>query len=338
MKNLKFAQLGAFLLMFAVFFTACDEGNLLISIDSTENESLFLVFEDEDDVDLSCVEFVYPLTLNNPDGSTTIITDEAALVTTIEGVDQNAPLPTLVFPIQIIDENDLPKTITTEEELCEIFIECLMDDFDDCDCEDEEECFEINYPITLILPDGTQVVVNDDDQLETTIDNYYNTNPNDTGEVDVVYPVNVTMLEDGSVVTINNESDLDAVFESCYNDFYEECFEIQFPISVQMPDNSVITANDGIALDSLYEAWILANPNVTAEPTLIFPITVVYDDGTTDTANDEDELMELYEECFEFLDDCSGMVRSSDLVIGTSSDAVERVIIQKSKTKNKEKK
>ena len=336
MKNLKFAQLGAFLLMFALFFTACDEGGLLDSVDDTENESLFLIFEDEDDVDLSCVEFVYPLTLNNPDGSTTIITDEAALETTIEGINENTPLPTLVFPIQIIGDNDLPETITTEEELCEIFIACLMDELDDCDCENKgEECFEINYPITLILPDGTQVVVNDDDQLEATIDNYYDTNPNDTGEIDVVYPVNVTMLEDGSVVTVNNESDLDALFESCYDDFYEECFDIQFPISIQMPDNSVITANNESDLDSLYEAWVMSNPNATAEPTLVFPITVIYEDGTTETANNENELMELYEECFEFLDDCTGMIRSSDIIIGTSSDAVERVILQKSKTNSK---
>lgn len=329
MKNLKFAQLGAFLLMFSLFFVACDEGDLF----DEANESFFLIFEDEDDIDLSCVEFIYPLTLNNPDGSTTTINDEAALITTIEGVDPNTPLPTLVFPIQIVDEDDLPQTVANEEELCEIFMECLDEEFDDCDCEEEEECFEINYPITLILPDGTQAAVNDDEELETTIDTYYDNNPNDTGEVSVVYPINVTMLEDSSIVTIDNDEELDDLFEECFDHFYEECFEIQFPISIQMPDSSIMTANSEDELENLYDAWITANPNATEEPTLVYPITVLYEDGTTETANNDDELDELYEDCFEFLDDCDGMIRSSDIILGNADEAIERVIVQKSKTK-----
>ena len=343
MKTYKMVRLGIFSLVVAMFMTSCGEEGLLGGLigEGNEGDESFLSFfegdgdEDSLDIDLSCVEFVYPITLNNPDGTTSTINNEGEFEQAIDNAIATNTEPTIAFPISVMGENELPQTVNNEEELCDLFWACFEDDYDDCGCEDdfEEECFEINYPITLILPDGTQAAVNNDEELETTVESYYDANPNEEDDFSVVYPVTVTLLEDNSTLTINNDDEFDALFEACYGDDFEECFDLQFPISLTNPDGTTSTANNYEELDSLYEAWFIANPNDTSEPQLVFPITVIYEDGTTEVANDEDELDELYEECFDDYFDCEGMIDGSSLTLGSADVIVERVALAKSKIK-----
>lgn len=320
-------------LALCIGLTACDEDTLgdLLG-DENHQENFFSMFDEMDEVELDCVEFVFPITIAQPDGSTTVVNDEEELEQAIINAMGNETYPDIVFPIQILDEDDQPQTIATDEELCELFMECFEewedDEDDDCDChDDEEECFEIHYPITLVFPDGSQTVVNDDEALETAVDNYYDANPNDDDDVTVVYPITVTLLENDSTVVINDEDELDEILELCFDYDFEECFELQFPISFAMPDGSTLTANTEEELDSLYEAWEMANPNATDEPTLIFPITVtMLEDGSSEIINDEDELEELIEDCY---DDICGMVDGMDIIIGKSSAVINRMAAKK---------
>ena len=336
MRLLKMMKLGVFTLACSIILMSCGEDGLLGGLVGDENKgqrSFLTMFDNEDTIDVSCAEIVYPITLNNPDGSTTTINDDDELIEAIEdALFDDSDVPTIAFPIQVIGEDDIAVTVADEDALFEIFEDCFgdWDDYDDdCGCEDDEfeECFEINYPITLVMPDGSQVVVNDDDELETAIDNYYDANPNDTNDISVVYPITVTMLEDSSTVTVNDDDELDELFEDCFDEYFEDCFEIQYPISILMPDSTTITANSEEELDSLYDAWIIANPNNMGEPELIFPITIVYEDGTTEVINDEDELEEAFEACYG--DDFCEMVDGTDIVIGTSETVVSRVAMKK---------
>lgn len=331
-------KLGVLAIACTVILMSCEDGGLLgglVGDGDKEQRSFLTMFDDEDSIDISCAEIVYPITLNNSDGSTTTINDDDELIEAIEdAIFDDTNVPTIAFPIQVINEDDITVTVSTEEELFEIFEACFGDWDDDCGCDDEfEACFEINYPITLVMPDGSQVVVNDDDELETAIDNYYDANPNDSNDVSVVYPITVTMLDDSSTVTINDDDELDELFEECFDEYFEDCFEIQYPISILMPDSTTITANSEEELDSLYDAWIIANPNNMGEPELIFPITIVYEDGTTEVINDEEELEEAFEECYG--DDFCEMVGGTDIVIGTSETVVSRVAMKKKQIKNK---
>ena len=332
-------RFGIFAFACTIILMSCEDGGLLgglADVDNNNNQekSFLMMFDDEDSVDLSCAEIVYPITLNNSDGSTTTVNDEDEFIEAIEdAIFNDDDVPTIEFPIQVINEDDITETVADEDALFEIFEDCFGDWDDDCGCHDDdfEECFEINYPITLVMPDGSQVTVNDDDALETAIDNYYDANPTDTNDISVVYPITVTMFEDSSIVTINNDNEFDELFEDCFDDYFEDCFEIQYPISILMPDSTTITANSEEELDSLYDAWIIANPNNMDEPELIFPITVVYEDGTTEVVNDEDELEVLFEECYG--DDFCEMVGGTDIVIGSSETTISRVAMKKKQAK-----
>ena len=319
----------------AFTFTACEDGLLNNILDADHEESFFTMFDD--DIDLSCAEFVYPLTATYDDGSTLTINDEEELESAILNAWSTETFPTLVFPVQVLDDDDTPVNIATDEELCDLFMDCFDwdDDYDDdCDCDEDEECFEFNFPLTIILPDNSTTTINDWDEFETTLDNYYDANPADEDEdFTFVFPITVTMLDDNSIVTINDEDELEELFEECYDDIWDDCFEFQFPLSFTMSDGSILTGNSEEELDSLFDAWYLANPNDTIEPLLNFPITVIYDDGSTETANDEDELDELFEECFdEDWDDC-GRIGSSELVAETEATLNKRVILKTSRVK-----
>ncbi|MDT0557122.1 hypothetical protein RM697_00595 [Ichthyenterobacterium sp. W332] len=76
------------------------------------------------------------------------------------------------------------------------------------------ECFEFNYPITIITDNGTSVTVNSDEELNTAVYNSY--------YFDFEYPLSVT-TEDGEVVTINNVEDFYEVLDECYDDYNNGC-------------------------------------------------------------------------------------------------------------------
>jgi len=71
-------------------------------------------------------------------------------------------------------------------------------------------CFEFNYPIQLILDDGSTVTVNDDAEFGNIFYNQYVLN--------FVFPFDVIILSDGSIETIEDFDDLDDIYEDCYDD------------------------------------------------------------------------------------------------------------------------
>lgn len=74
------------------------------------------------------------------------------------------------------------------------------------------------------------------------------------------------------------------------------CFKINFPFSLTMPDDSVITL-ESRADRVLVRQWYQANPGTNERPQLVFPIEIEYQDGTTVEINSQEELITAREEC-----------------------------------------
>ena len=86
---------------------------------------------------------------------------------------------------------------------------------EDVDEEGEEtECFSINYPVTVTTPDGTSSTVNNDEELDTAIDAYYEANPESEEDPTFTYPISVT-LADGMTQEVGSNEELEALFEAC---------------------------------------------------------------------------------------------------------------------------
>ncbi len=170
-------------------------------------------------------------------------------------------------------------------------------------------CFQIVYPITVVLPDGTSQSANSDDELFTIAENWYMNNPDSEEDPTLAFPIDVT-LDDGTLQAINDDDELEELFDDCFgkwdDDEWEEefeiCFDIVYPVTVLLPDGTSQTANDDEELDAILFTWFENNPDSEDFPTFSFPIQVVLDSTIMDI-NDEEELEELFEECEEWDDE-----------------------------------
>ena len=165
------------------------------------------------------------------------------------------------------------------------------------DEDDWNECFSFVYPITIVLPDATNVEVNNDDELITAIDNWYDANPNNDEDPTLIFPVNVLLEADGSSLTINDQDELEDLFEICDEYHEDNCFTFHWPISLQFPDSSIVEINSFEEGGTVVDAWYDAHPNVEEEVKLVFPFDVTLEDGTVQTISNEDELDALIDEC-----------------------------------------
>ncbi|MCB0519439.1 MAG: hypothetical protein H6577_27065 [Lewinellaceae bacterium] len=163
-----------------------------------------------------CFAFVFPLQVALPDGTTQTANSDQDLddifMAWFDANPNSMEFPTLVFPLQVkLLETGETLTLENETELTSILETCYggVVGF--------EECFSFNYPITLVLPDGTTPAVNSDEELVTVIEAWYEANPNSMEEISFQYPLSVTLSADGSVVTVNSDSELEAIFANCYD-------------------------------------------------------------------------------------------------------------------------
>lgn len=205
---------------------------------------------------------------------------------------------------------------------------------------DRESDCDFVYPITLVMPDDELVTVNDEDEMDTAYEDWFTDNPNSREEPGFQYPLQMTN-SDGESVTVNNDEELEAAFEDCYEydkdecgdrddckdecGWYEkeECFDFVYPVTMTMPDGSIITGTDADSLESAIKSWYDANPNATQEPTFNYPIQITYDDGTVDTLNNDTDLRDAYEKCEDWDDwkDCFDYVYPITIVFPDNTTA-----------------
>ncbi len=161
-----------------------------------------------------CFTIVYPISVQFPDGEIIIYDSEEALYTGIDAWydlnpdTENDPAP--VYPFDVILADSTTQTVSSETDEEALWEACYGDlDFD--------ICFDINFPINLVYPDGSTLAVGSYDELEEAVDVYYEANKDSEEDVDVQYPVDIT-LTDGTVQTLENEDALDAALEACFDD------------------------------------------------------------------------------------------------------------------------
>ena len=170
-------------------------------------------------------------------------------------------------------------------------------------------CYELVFPVTLTLPDGTTAEVDSYDEMKQTLRNYFDGGGNRRRpHPEFVFPISV-VSQDGEVITVNSQDELRVLREACAGTFDHHgpqghgqhglsCFELVFPITLQFPDSTTAQVGSRQEMREQVRAWHAANPGVHERPQVVFPITVqMVDDGTTVTVNNRDELRALKENC-----------------------------------------
>ena len=251
-----------------------------------------------DNNDRECFELVYPVTYLMPDGSTiTIENDEDwdPIKDWYEENPESEERPELQYPVDVVFDDETV-TVNSAEEMGEMKRECWEDE--------GRECFELVYPVTFIMPDGSSITVaTDDEDGWQEVKDWYDANPESEERPTLEYPVDIVYETNAgdSTVTINNEEEMEAAKDECCDEWNDEeddreCFELVLPVTFVMPDGSTISVENDEGWGNLWD-WYMNNNETEEEPALQYPVDISYEDGTTLTINSEEEMAAAEEDC-----------------------------------------
>jgi len=159
-----------------------------------------------------------------------------------------------------------------------------------------KDCFRIEFPYSLRLPDGTILTINKQEDLQQIRD-WYSENPNAEGRPAFVFPIQITFSGENESVAIQNEEELTNAQAVCHDHWKQNtCLTFVFPITYELPDGTFVEVADQDDWLEIRE-WYANNPNATERPVLVYPIQIEFSNGNVATLNSEEELKRASESC-----------------------------------------
>ena len=181
--------------------------------------------------------------------------------------------------------------------------ELLSNDFEDeFDEWDQSMCFDVEFPISVNLSDGSTVTISNEDELYEGIEEYYEMG--DEGNLpEINFPINIIFYfendnnsEYEEIVEINNYEELEMYFEMCEDEednwFGFDCIDLVYPVTIESPEGENFSFEDEGSLIEHIETWYDNNPDSNLEFEIVFPLTVEY----FSESNDQMETLIIYSE------------------------------------------
>lgn len=159
------------------------------------------------------------------------------------------------------------------------------------------KCFELVFPYSLTLPDGTTLTIEAKEDMREVFE-WYRENEGIEERPAIDFPIELMYTED-SVVAIASQEELEAAIQSCEVEGRgerERCFTFVLPVTFTMPDGSDITVTVEDEFE-LIRDWKEANPDLEGRPEVNFPVDVTLADESVITLASEDELESILSEC-----------------------------------------
>ncbi len=185
-------------------------------------------------------------------------------------------------------------------------------------------CFDIQFPISVTMPDESQVSIGNEDELYEAVESYYEMSDEYDGLPEINFPFNIIFYfddENGNeieeVVGVGSYEEFEMYFEICEDgwdddgwddeDWFEiDCVDLVYPISIVNPEGEVITVeSENFLLEYIDQYYENCNSNDCGDFNLAYPLTVEYYSETNDqvqtlTINSEEELESLLDEyCYD---------------------------------------
>jgi len=104
-------------------------------------------------------------------------------------------------------------------------------------------------------------------------------------------------------------------------DEMEPCFDIVFPISITMPDGSILSGEEE-TLWSAVKVWYEAHPDSKEKPSIDYPIDILWKEDITKTVQNEEEMIVAKKYCQEYKEekkDCFELVYPVEWVMPDAS-------------------
>ena len=120
----------------------------------------------------------------------------------------------------------------------------------------DTDTIQIVFPVTIILPDYSEVVIHNQNELDSYIAQSTGENEmdDDIECVDFVYPITTviynTVTERTQTITVNNDKELEDLFDDLDD---HDLVSFNFPIQLKLYDDSVVTVSNISELESVIE-------------------------------------------------------------------------------------
>ncbi|MBK9257632.1 MAG: hypothetical protein IPM42_19405 [Saprospiraceae bacterium] len=172
-------------------------------------------------------------------------------------------------------------------------------------------CYELVFPVTIAFPNGETKSVANYEEMRQAFNRWKRSNPRVRTHPVIAFPFEV-INEAGDLILVENQIQQRELRIACRRAFFENngplghnvrpkiCFKPVFPMSVRIPDGTVILIDERADRRDLHEAirnWRKNNPGSTERPTLVFPTNFRLEDGSIVTVNSREELKLLKESC-----------------------------------------
>lgn len=166
--------------------------------------------------------------------------------------------------------------------------------------DDSDMCFEFVYPITLSYNDGNTVVVANENELLSILEN-------ESSELyidGISFPFDILVAGSTAAVTIADEEAFWNAIENCDMDTYDDsinendCFTFVYPFSLVTNNNQTIVITSESALLNILDDDNVDNYIVD----FVYPFSVIINNETVQVVNAY-EFEELIEDCY--FSDCN---------------------------------
>ena len=214
------------LLIGAAMFTSCTKDNLTSSseVENYVFGSMEGLHKGGGCGKFGCLEFVYPINITFPDGTTAQIDSLGALRTTIRTWKESNPdateRPTLNFPLSVINADGEIVLVAGQDELAALIAACTRETRGGKGGRGghgDRACFSLTFPVTINFPDGTTATAADQTALHDLMHAWKAANPGrGNGHPELAFPLTVKM-EDGTTTTVADKAALKALKDSCVN-------------------------------------------------------------------------------------------------------------------------
>ena len=240
---------------------------------------------------LSCFQFVYPLTLAYNDGTVITVSSDEGLLDILAAETETLFIIGIAFPFQVQQQGAVI-TIDDEAEFMALVEGCGFSTINDDVL--QFGCFEMVYPISIINANGATIVVESQGELESLLI---------VGDVtDIVFPFNVT--QNNEIFTINDLNDLFDLYDDCSGDNGSCICPTDYnPVCVQTTNGIVEYSNaclaecDGFTAADFVNCDPVTNANfgntLGSCFTLNYPVQIQYQ-GALVTANNDGDVLQYY--------------------------------------------
>ena len=176
------------------------------------------------------------------------------------------------------------------------------------DSEKDWRCFELVFPITFNMPDGSSVTIESDEESSwDEIKSWYESNPDSEEKPEMQFPV--VIFYDNDTYTLNSSDELRGAYSRCEprrkRDEHKRnrhCFSLVYPVIYTLPDGSTmeVTSDDEEGW-SLLKNWYEENTGYEEiMPELNYPVDIVFETEEGEnvvTVNNHEEMQEAKEGC-----------------------------------------